>query len=74
MVVQNRRLNLQFIVFKVAHHELALRRYNRNSVRPHLSLGDQTYTEARRTLEKFDNAAPGALAQANDEEYANHPR
>ena len=74
MVVQNRRLNLQFIVFKVAHHELALRRYNRNSVRPHLSLGDQTYAEARRTLEKFDNAAPGALAQANDEEYANHPR
>ncbi len=42
--------------------KLALWRYDYNTVRPHSSLGNQTRSEARRTLEQFDGSAPGALA------------
>ena len=46
-----------------ARRKLALWRYDYNAVRPHASLGNQTPFEVRRTLEKFEGSAPGALAQ-----------
>lgn len=55
-----------------ARRKLALWHYDYNNVRPHSSLGDQTPTEARRTLEQFEGSAPGALAQTED--YENQPR
>ena len=52
-----------------ARRKLALWRYDYNNVRPHLSPGNQTPAEARRTLELNEGSAPGALAQT--EEYEN---
>ena len=48
-----------------ARRKLALWRYDYNNVRPHSSLGNQTPAEARRTLERIEASAPGALAQTN---------
>ena len=49
--------------------KLALWRYDYNAVRPHSSLGNQTPLEARRALEQFEGAAPGALAQNDQFNY-----
>ena len=57
-----------------ARRKLALWRYDYNNVRPHSSLKNQTPAEARRTLEQFEDSAPGALAQTNDDEYHNQTR
>ena len=43
-------------------------------VRPHSSLGNQTPTEAYRTLEQFEGPAPGAPAQTDDGENENQTR
>jgi putative transposase len=50
-----------------ARRKLALWRYDYNNVRPHSSLGNQTPTKARRTLEQLEGSAPGALAQTDDD-------
>jgi putative transposase len=52
-----------------ARRKLALWRYDYNNIRPHSSLSNQTPAEARRTLEQFEGAAPGALSQNTDQEY-----
>jgi len=57
-----------------ARRKLAIWRYDYNNVRPHSSLANQTPADARRTLEKFEDSAPGALAQNTDEEYENQNR
>ena len=51
--------------------KLALWRYDHNTVRPHSSLGNQTPQQARRTHEKFEGSAPGALASDGAPEYQN---
>jgi putative transposase len=48
---------------------LALWRYDYNTIRPHVSLANQTPQEARRTLEQFDGSAPGAFAQTELDDY-----
>jgi len=57
-----------------ARRKLALWRYNYNNVRPHSSLGNKTPAEAGRTLEPFEGAVPGALAQTETKEYGNQTR
>ena len=57
-----------------ARRKLALWRYDYNAVRPHSSLGNQTPLEARRTLEQFESAAPGALAQNDQSNYQSQTR
>ena len=52
-----------------ARRKLALWRYDYNNARPHSSLGNKTPAEARRTLERIEASAPGALAKTDDEEY-----
>ena len=52
-----------------ARRKLALWRYDYNHIRPHSSLGNQTPAEAHRALELFDGNAPGALAQAETDQY-----
>ena len=52
-----------------ARQTLALWRYDDNNVRPHSSLGNKTPAEARRALEPFDGAAPGALATPETDDY-----
>ena len=51
-----------------ARRKLALLPYDYNSVRPHSSLGNQTPTNARRTLELSEGSAPGAFAQPEVDE------
>jgi putative transposase len=46
-----------------ARHKLTLWRYDYNNVRPHSSLRNQTTSEARRALKKFEGTAHDALAQ-----------
>lgn len=57
-----------------ARRKLALWRYDYNNVRPHSSLENQTPAEAHRTLEQFEGSAPGALAEADDEDYETQTR
>ena len=57
-----------------ARRKLALWRYDYNNVRPHSALGNDTPTNARRTLELSEGSAPGALAQSEDDEYQNPTR
>ena len=52
-----------------ARRKLGLWRYDYNNVRPHSSLGNKTPAEARRALEQFEGSAPGALAQAENDNY-----
>ena len=52
-----------------ARRKLAMWRYDYNNVRPHSSLGNKTPAEARRALELFDGAAPGALATPETDDY-----
>lgn len=52
-----------------ARRKLALWRYDYNNVRPHSSLGNLTPANARRTLEKTDGSAPGALARPESDDY-----
>ncbi|EAU44273.1 Integrase, catalytic domain [Salipiger bermudensis HTCC2601] len=54
-----------------ARRKLALWRYDYNTIRPHSSLANQTPQQARRTLEKFEGFAPGALAPDDQAEYRN---
>ena len=44
----------------------ALWHYDHNIFRPHSSLRNKTYAEARRTLEQIERSAPGALAKSKD--------
>ena len=57
-----------------ARRKLALWRYDYNNVRPHSALGNETPTNARRTLELSEGSAPGALAQSEDDEYQSPTR
>jgi putative transposase len=57
-----------------ARRKLALWRYDFNNIRPHSSLGNQTPTQAGRTLEQFEGSAPDPLAQTNDDEYETQTR
>ena len=57
-----------------ARRKLALWRYDYNNVRPHSALGNDTPTNARRTLELSEGSAPGALAQSGGDEYQNPTR
>ena len=52
-----------------ARRKLALWRYDDNHIGPHSSLGNNTPTEARRTLEQSDGNAPGALARPETDAY-----
>ena len=52
-----------------ARQTLALWRYDHNNVRPHSALGNKTPSDARRALDLFDGAAPGALATPETEDY-----
>jgi putative transposase len=61
-------------VQKQAVQQLALWRYDYNTVRPHSSLGNQAPLEARRTLEQFESSAPGALAQTDQPNYQSQTR
>ena len=57
-----------------ARRKLALWRYDYNTIRPYLSLGNQTPLEARRTLEQFESSAPGALAHNHRPDYQSQTR
>ena len=57
-----------------ARRKLALWHYDYNNVRPHSSLGNQTPTQARRTVEQFEGSAPDALAQSATQDYENQTR
>jgi putative transposase len=52
-----------------ARRNLALWRYDYNTVRPHSSLDNQPPQQARRTLEQFEGSTPGALAPDGEPEY-----
>lgn len=57
-----------------ARRKLAFWRYDYNNVRPRSSLGNRTPAEARRTLERDEGSAPGALTKPEDGEYPNPTR
>ena len=57
-----------------ARRKLALWRYDYNAVRPHSSRGNKTPLEARRTLEKSEGSARGALAQTRRPDYQSQTR
>ena len=52
-----------------ARRKRAMWRYDYTNVRPHSPLGNQTPTEASRTLALLDGAAPGALARPETDAY-----
>ena len=52
-----------------ARRKRALWRYDDNHIRLHSSLGNNTPTEARRTLGQSDGNAPGALARPETDAY-----
>ncbi len=52
-----------------ARRKLALWLYEYNNVSPHSSLRNKTPADARRTPERTEGSAPGALVQSETEEY-----
>ncbi len=54
-----------------ARQKLALWRYDYNTVRPHLSIGNQTPKQARQALAQFEDSAPTTLVQPGTPNYQN---
>ncbi len=73
--LRNELLNEELVeTLDNTRRNLALWRYDYNTVRPHSSLGNKTPAEARRTLEQFEGSAPDAIAQTETEDYQTQTR